>query len=311
MKPERALTLLCKIAVSNVVARMSALVLAALAAFHSLPAAAHDGAVPFHGGGAPVPAIEQKEQPVGVDRCAAQVASTELPTARDAPANAAPIRSSGGTIVSQVARVNASLLTSDRPGANTFGEQPPTKGLTRLAAPTQSVQRAVMFDEDRSDPKGKSYSGTVSWRVGIAASHRDAAVQPTIRAEVDVPDPGLYFVLCMAPNDDQSLSASHTIAVILAPTSGAPHGGIAELAGITMKRELPSPGVALLGIVSKVAENSFRLALSRTEFERRRNMKIMKEESWMGILLRYNDRLRAVIALEKGADVADALATWR
>jgi hypothetical protein len=128
---------------------------------------------------------------------------------------------------------------------------------------------------------------------------------------VDVPDQGLAFALCMAPNDDPSLSASHTIVAKFAPAAGTRHEGIAALAGMVMKRQLATQGVALSGVVSKIADNSFQLALSDPPLEQQRNVKLLREESWIGILIRYNDRLRAVVALEKSAAVSAALATWK
>ena len=99
--------------------------------------------------------------------------------------------------------------------------------------------------------------------------------------------------------------------VVFAPTSAIRHGGVSELAGVTMKRQPEPRGVALSGVVAKVAENSFRLALSGAELERQRNLRFLKEERWIDILIRYNDQLRAVIALEKSAAISAALATWK
>jgi hypothetical protein len=186
-----------------------------------------------------------------------------------------------------------------------------TNGFIDVAAQAQPVQHAVMFDEDRNDPKGKRYSGSVSGHIEMAAAKRDAGVQRTIQAEVDVPDRGLAFALCMAPNDDPSLSASHTIVARFAPAAGTGHEGIAALAGIVMKRQLATQGVPLSGVVSKIADNSLQMALSNPPLEQQRNLKLLREESWIGILIRYNDRLRAVVALEKSVAVSAALATWK
>lgn len=128
---------------------------------------------------------------------------------------------------------------------------------------------------------------------------------------MDVPDQGLAFALCMAPDDDPSSSASHAIVARFAPAAGTRHEGIAALAGMVMKRQLATQGVALSGVDSKIADNSFQLALSDPPLEQQRNVKLLREESWIGILIRYNDRLRAVVALEKSAAVSAALATWK
>jgi len=151
----------------------------------------------------------------------------------------------------------------------------------------------------------------VSWHAETAQAHQGTDLQRAIQAEVDVPDRAFNFVLCMWADRSASLTPSHSISVIFAPTFGTPHGGISELAGITVKRQLASRDVALSGVVMKVAENSFRLALSGAELARQRNLKLLKEESWIDVLMRYNDRLRVLIALEKSPEVSAALSTWK
>jgi hypothetical protein len=180
--------------------------------------------------------------------------------------------------------------------------------LSHVVAQTQSVQRAVMFEEDGL--QGKSYEGPVRWHIKMAAD-QDVGMQRLIEAQVDVPDPGLAFTLRMGLNNDQSLSASHTIVVTFAPKAGAQHQGILELAGIVSKSQLAGHGAPLSGVVSKIANSSFQFALSDVQWKRERNLQLLKEDSWLDVLIRYNDQVRAVIALEKGSHVSEALATWR
>ena len=232
MKRQGALTLLCKFTLSNFVPRISGLILVALAVSYSPHAAAPDDIVPFQAGGTPLRPIDQKVQPIDFDHCGGEVASIELPTELDATSNVVRIRSDG-IVISQVHSVTARLLTSDRRSVNSLGEQPRTKDLSHVAAPTPSAQRAVMFDEDRNDPRGKSYAGFVSWHAETARAKQGTDIQRSIQAEVDVPDRAFNFVLCMWPDSSQSLTPSHSISVIFAPTAGTPHGGISELAGIT------------------------------------------------------------------------------
>jgi len=287
---------------------MSVLIPLALAV-SSLPyAVAHDNVVLFQAGETSPPAIDQKSQSIGVDYCAGEVAPIDPPTGTDATSKVVRMRSDG-IINWAVAHLKAGLVTSGSHSPDLVGGQSLTKG--HQAGQAESVQRAIVFEEDRNDPRGKSYSGFVSWHTETARANQRTDVQRAIQAEADVPDQAFNFVLCMWPDSSQSLTPSHSISVIFAPTSGTPHGGISEIAGITVKRQLASRGVALSGVVMKVAENSFRLALSGTELARQRNLKLLKDEDWINVLIRYNDRLRALIALEKSPEVSAALSTWK
>ena len=198
----RALTLLVKVSLSIFGARKGGLLLLALMISHAPHAATQDDIFRFQAGGTPLLAIGEKVLPLGVDQCAGEVASLEVPAAADAAPNMVRIRSDVTTI-SPVARVNASLRPSGGRGVKSPGEQSAREGLGHAAAYTQPVQRAVMFSEERNDPKGKTYSGSVTWYTDVAAPHGSDEVQRAISAEVDVPDPQLNFVLCMAPNHDQ------------------------------------------------------------------------------------------------------------
>jgi hypothetical protein len=64
-------------------------------------------------------------------------------------------------------------------------------------------------------------------------------------------------------------------------------------------------GVALAGSTAKLGENAFLMRLSAVEAER--NVRLLKERSWLTISIVYDNGRRALIAIEKGADGSEAL----
>jgi hypothetical protein len=136
-----------------------------------------------------------------------------------------------------------------------------------------------------------------------------------VQAQIEIPERHLTVSWSLAPNDDQTLPASHAVQIVFTPLPGFVHGSVSALGGIIMKSQEGWRGTALMGRSSKVATNSFQVALSATESERLFNLKLLKEETWFDIPIVYGDGGRAIIALEKGSGgeraFSDAFSMWR
>jgi hypothetical protein len=74
-------------------------------------------------------------------------------------------------------------------------------------------------------------------------------------------------------------------------------------------------GAAFFGRSSKLATNSFRIALPFDQAERNYNLKLLREESWFDTPIVYGDGTGAIIVLEKGPAgeraFASAFTVWR
>ncbi len=176
------------------------------------------------------------------------------------------------------------------------------------------MQRAVLYDEDPSNPEGNQFAGSVTWNIEKVTT---AGQQPEIavRADVDIPDRKFKMTMSFRSNTDKSLPASHTARVIFTLPSDFDNGGIAEMPGILMKSDEQSHATALAGLAVKVREGFFLVGLSNVDADRQHNIQLLNERSWFDIPIVYKNKRRAILALEKGqsgeAVFTQALAAWQ
>jgi hypothetical protein len=77
------------------------------------------------------------------------------------------------------------------------------------------AQRAVLYEEDASNPQGKRFLGSVIWRTETVSSGPNQSPDLAIRADVEVPERRLAMTFSLRRNADQALPASHTIEIML------------------------------------------------------------------------------------------------
>ena len=186
----------------------------------------------------------------------------------------------------------AAPSTSPGPGASVSAPSAASK-----SAPPGS-QRAVLYEEDSSDPNGKSYQGWVVWRANPGASGNPA--DTTIIAQVALPDRPMAVMLAIHRNFDRSLPASHTVDVKFDLPADSPTRGILDVVGIMMKPNEEASGQQLSGTRVKVSKDLFLIGLSGIDLEVQQNMQILKDRPWLGIPFVYNSSNRAVLSIEKG-----------
>ncbi len=179
---------------------------------------------------------------------------------------------------------------------------------------TGTPQRAVLYDEDPTDPKGKQYVGTTVWRTEqVKASGTDKG-GVAVRADIEIPERHIKMVLSLRRNSDASLPASHVaeLTFILPPDfAGA---GIGNVAGILMKSTEQARGTPIAALSVKVTEGFFLVGFSNVDADRQRNMELLKDREWFDIPLVYLNKRRGILAIEKGPSgdraFADALTAW-
>ena len=74
---------------------------------------------------------------------------------------------------------------------------------------TGTPQRAVLYDEDPTDPKGRQYVGTTVWRTEQIKAVGSDKGGVAVRADVEIPDRKFRMSLTLRRNGDASLPASH------------------------------------------------------------------------------------------------------
>jgi S1-C subfamily serine protease len=179
----------------------------------------------------------------------------------------------------------------------------------------QSAQRAVLYEDDPTEPAGRMFAGVVTWKTENSPQRVGGPPDLAIRAEITIPDRNMRISLIVRRNMDPKLSASYTVSILFNLPPEFPNGGISEIRGILMKKSEDTRGTRLIGLAVKVTPTFFLLGLSSSSgADVRRNLLLLKERSWLDIAIVYTSGRRAILAVEKGAQgdraFADAFAVW-
>jgi hypothetical protein len=174
-------------------------------------------------------------------------------------------------------------------------------------------ERAVLYDEEFTNPKGKQYVGSVVWRTEPVEATAGAPADIAVRADIEIP-PKLKVTLSLRRNTDASLPASHVVELKFDLPPDMSGGGVANLPGILMKLNEQARGTPLAGLAVKVTDGFFLVGLSNGEADRKRNIQLLSERSWFDLPMVYNNKRRAILAVEKGPSgeraFEAALAAW-
>jgi len=175
-------------------------------------------------------------------------------------------------------------------------------------------QRAALFEENLSDPQGKSYTGSVAWRTEETPSSVGGVSEVAVTAQVVIPERPLKMTMTIRRNLDKSLPSSHVIEVRFDLPSNGPTGSVKDVLGVLMKPSEEIAGEQLVGNHVKVSSDNFLIGLSASEADMKRNLQALKDNPWFGIPFVYSNGSRAVLAIEKGAagekSITEALARW-
>src|SRR5580700_10569435 len=139
--------------------------------------------------------------------------------------------------------------------------------LALLATGPAAAQRAVLYDEDPSDPNGQKYLGSVTWRteiIKLAGQSDDVAV----RADVEIPSRKFKMTLLLKRNLDKSLPASHVVELTFDLPPDFAGGGVGKVPGILMKSNEQARGTPLAGLAVKVTDGFFMVGLSDVAADR-------------------------------------------
>jgi hypothetical protein len=194
-------------------------------------------------------------------------------------------------------KISPQISPKSSPSATTVQTQRIDRGQQLPADGTRS--RAVLYDEDPSSPAGQQYPGSVTWRTEVVKADGKPD-EVSARAEIDVPSRGLRMTMSMARNLDSALPASHVIELTFDLAADFAGGGITSVPGMLMKSSEQARGTPLAGLTVKVTRGSFLVGLSNVALECDRNLKLLLERSWIDIPIVYDNKRRAILAIEKG-----------
>jgi hypothetical protein len=175
---------------------------------------------------------------------------------------------------------------------------PPSNPLGDRAITNNSLaQRVVLYEEEPGVPQGTRAVGSVVWTIEVPPP---GAGKPVVRADIDIPERQIAITLRLRRDSDLNSSTSHTIEFLftLPPNFGA--GGIFNVPGFWMKPNMQTQGAALAGFEVKVKAGNFLIGLSNAPADRERNLQLLKDRPWIDIPIVYSNKLRVILAVEKG-----------
>jgi hypothetical protein len=189
---------------------------------------------------------------------------------------------------------------------------PPAATESPSIAPVE--QRAILYEEDPTDPKGKRYAGAVTWRTENISPASGTTPEVVVKADLNVLDAKTAVSLTFRRNTDRALPASHVVEIKFDRPKDTPNGEVSKLHGLLMKQEGKIHGIPLEGEAAKVTNGYFMVALASGAPQLQRNLKLLKENSWFEVVIVYGNGSKAILAMDKGAPgeqaFKEAFAAW-
>jgi hypothetical protein len=189
------------------------------------------------------------------------------------------------------------------------GTQSASAPLPGTQAGAAVAQKVVLYDEDPSDPNGKRFVGSASWRTDDPA--RAAAGIGDLR-DVELAGARACHDWSLRRNTDKTLPASHTVEIIFGCRRNFPAAfptfRHSDEAGGTDARH------AARWTCSEGDERIlFLIGLSSVDADKERNLQLLKDRAWFDIPVVYNNNRRAILAMEKArrASVFAAFKVWK
>jgi hypothetical protein len=165
-----------------------------------------------------------------------------------------------------------------------------------VAAAAEVRARAILYEEDLTNPIGNRLVGTATWSL---TSDGQGSASPVVSVAVQMPGrPGLH--LTFRKNSDNTVPASHLITINFSDLALAPGGGVTSVPGILAKSGEAKRGVPLTGLIVKVTPASFMIGLSKRKVDVQRNIGLLLNQEWFDIPIVYSNKHRAIVAIEKG-----------
>jgi hypothetical protein len=175
------------------------------------------------------------------------------------------------------------------------------------------AQRAVLYEENSATATGTTFSGQAIWR-HQAGSAKASASGAVLSIDTEIPQKGLSVGISIRRAPDDGGAISHFVEFRLLNSDGSASEMVEDVRGILMKTDELTRGIELIGKVVRVQRGVFLMGLSAAEADLDRNLKLLKERSWLDIPIVMKDRTRSILAIEKGSTgqnaLNQALASW-
>jgi Trypsin-like peptidase domain len=178
----------------------------------------------------------------------------------------------------------------------------PNNELLTNAAPVEasgpngaSNERAVLYEEDLADAQGRSFVGSVAWRVETL-SPKGGRSSRALHGDIRFPGQ-LNAMLTVGESLGENGQASCRIEITF-DTARSPRGEIVSAPGVLMKVSEQTKGTPIVVRPVQTSPGSFTLLCN--ENYQQQNLKLLRERAWINLPIIYKDGHRAIVALAKG-----------
>ncbi len=167
------------------------------------------------------------------------------------------------------------------------------------AQPIGATQKMFLYEERLGQTSPVAVPGTIVWRE--KSSTEDGKPDPTIEAQIDIPQRKITAMITIKRNTDASLPASHIIEIVFALPKDFEDGNVDSIQRVAFKQTEQDRGNPLIAVPAKITDDFHMVALNDDADARKVNLELMKTRGWIDIPITYRNGRRALITLEKGA----------
>ncbi len=201
-----------------------------------------------------------------------------------------------GTPVAQ-ADAATTPATGDATTPATTAGQPPATATVQVP---EGAQKMFLYEERLGQSSPTAIEGTVAWSLKEESPGNDAPPEPTVQAQISVPERGLTALMTLKRNTDPSLPASHVIEFVFSLPENFEGGAIDSVQRVSMKQNEQARGDALIAVPAKITDDFHMIALNDYPEAVATNTELLRTRSWIDVPLTYRNGRRALLTLEKG-----------
>jgi hypothetical protein len=159
--------------------------------------------------------------------------------------------------------------------------------------------RAALLVGNVGDPSHpQTFVGTVAWSA-ISSTASSPSVADGVQARVEIPDAHLDLTMTLRRNTDQSIPATHTIELRLAPQRGGPVEALKVVEAPMMRANDSPAGKRLAAIPAQITNDLVLIGLNQGP-EASANLDLLRSSAWFDLPIRLEHDRVAKLTIEEG-----------
>ena len=174
---------------------------------------------------------------------------------------------------------------------------PALRGTETVDAVPQGLvgQRAIYEEQGVDGAPGESVTGVVAWSQITGENSL-----PAIVGMIELPARNVAASITISKNIDEALPASHLIEIEFRGADGLVESPLERVPALLLKQTAKGRGKVLTGEAVPVTENLYWIALSDQADQVSRNLALLREYAWLGVLIQFKNGRNALLSFEKG-----------